>query len=95
MVARSHSSDEGVDDFFDPRLDPDRFPGVHIVTSAEEVHAIFDRRVRHEIGISGEEFLQRWDAGEYGVLSELPDTTEGRRIWRLATLIPFVREPFP
>jgi hypothetical protein len=95
MVARSHNSDEGVDDFFDPRLDPDRFPGVHIVTSPEEAQAIFDRRVRHELGISGDEFLRRWNAGEYGVLGELPDTTEGRRIRRLVDLISFAYEPFP
>lgn len=95
MVARSQVPDDGVEDFFDPSLDPDRFEGVHIVTSREEAEAIFDRRVQYELGISGKEFLRGWDAGEYGPLAEIPDTTEGRRIWRIAHLIPFVREPFP
>ena len=95
MVARSHISDEGAEDFFDPTLDPDRFPGVHFVTSQEEAIAIFDRRVRHELGISGDEFLSRWSAGEYGALNELPDTTDGRRIRRLVDLISFAYEPFP
>lgn len=95
MVARSHIPDEGAEDFFDPSLDPDRFPGVHIVTSQEEAIAIFDRRVRHELGISGDEFLRRWNDGAYGVLETLPDTTDGRRIRRLVDLISFAYDPFP
>ncbi len=95
MVARSQTPDDHVGDLFDPSLDPDRIPGVHLVTTAEEAQAIFDRRVRHELGISGDEFLRRWQAGIYGGLHELPDTTEGRRIRRLVDLISFAYDPFP
>ena len=62
-------------------------PGVHVVTRDEGL-AIFDRDARQALGISGEEFLRRWDAGEY---QPVPDTVEGRAIGRLAVLIPFVR----
>ncbi len=31
----------------------------------EEAREFFDRNTRHRLGISGEEFLRRWDAGEY------------------------------
>lgn len=62
-------------------------PGVHVVTR-EEGLAIFDRDARRALGISGEEFLRRWDAGEY---QPVPDTVEGRAIGQLAMLIPFAR----
>jgi hypothetical protein len=31
----------------------------------EEGRRLFDERARELLGISGEEFLRRWDAGEY------------------------------
>ena len=31
----------------------------------EEAWGIFDETARREMGISGEEFLRRWDAGEW------------------------------
>jgi hypothetical protein len=62
-------------------------PGVHVMTWEEGV-ALFDRDARRALGISGEEFLRRWDAGEY---QPVPDTVEGRAIGQLAVLIPFVR----
>jgi hypothetical protein len=95
MVARSHIPDDGAEDFFDPRLDPDRIEGIHIVTSREEAEAIFDRRVQYELSISGEEFLRGWYAGEYGTYAEIPDTTYGRRILRIVHLIPFVEAEYP
>lgn len=33
--------------------------------TADEATAAFDRIARREMGISGEEFLSRWDAGEW------------------------------
>ena len=36
-------------------------PGVDLVTP-EEGRAIFDRQVESALGISGDEFLKRWDA---------------------------------
>lgn len=59
------------------------------VVSAAEARALFDRQARCLLNLSGEEFLARWDAGEYAVL---PDTTEGRRIGYVALLIPFGRK---
>lgn len=94
MVARPHEKDDdSVVDMFDPdpTLDPDRYEGIHIVVSDEEAMELFDVRARYELGISGEEFLQRWDSGEYGELSQIPDTPEGRKIERLVALIPFIR----
>jgi hypothetical protein len=81
MVARPNpAQDSLIDELRD-------IPGVHVVTP-EEGLAIFDRDARQALGISGEEFLRRWDAGEY---QPVPDTVEGRAIGQLAALIPFVR----
>ena len=65
----------------------DDIPGVHFVTREEGI-ALFDQEARKTLGISGDEFLQRWDAGEYW---PVPDTTAGRAIGRLAMMIPFAR----
>jgi len=62
-------------------------PGVDAMTREEGV-ALFDRKARQLIGMSGAEFLQRWDAGE---LRPVPDTADGRKIGRLVMLIPFAR----
>ena len=47
-----------------------------------------DREARARLGISGEEFLRRWDAGEYAE-AEWDPAQPGVR--RLATLVPFGR----
>lgn len=94
MVARSSVSDELNEPYvgqFDPMLDPDREPGVHVVTSIEEARTVFDSEVEHELGISGDEFLRRWEAGEYGPYAEIPDTPDGWRIRRLVEVIPTFR----
>ena len=82
MAARPDATPEDVDGTW-----ADDIPGVHIVTREEGI-ATFDHRAQLELGISGEEFLRRWDAGEY---QPVPDTTEGRKIGRLAMMIPFAR----
>lgn len=64
---------------------PDRVPSV---LSRDEAQAFFEREARRLAGVSGEDFLARWDAGEY---RDLGDTPEGRRIAYLALLIPFGR----
>jgi hypothetical protein len=53
----------------------------------DEGRAMFDRLCRRDLGISGEEFLARWDAGEY---ASIPDG-ENSRVMHLAMLIPFAR----
>ena len=70
MVANPHHHDE------DEEIDPDEDIGVVFLTP-EEARELFDNRARMELGISGEEFLRRWDAGEY---IPVPDTTEGRKV---------------
>ena len=64
----------------------DQQPGTRVLT-IKEGRALFDRQAKKELGISGEEFLRRWDAGEY---SPVPDTAEGRKVGRLVMLMPFV-----
>jgi hypothetical protein len=45
---------------------------------------LFDRVARQELGISGEEFLRRWDAGEYA-------DSDNMGVTRLYMLMPFAR----
>ena len=59
-------------------------PGVHTAT-VEEGKQLFDYQTRKELGISGEEFLRRWDAGMY---RNLTDSPEDRKIQYLAMLTP-------
>ena len=59
-----------------------------IVTPAEG-REIFDYQARQLMGMSGEEFLRRWDAGEY---REIADAPGHRHIMRLWMMIPFARQ---
>lgn len=43
------------------------------ILSPEEGRAFFDETSRELLGISGEEFLRRWDAGEYEDLEDIPE----------------------
>ena len=52
--------------------------------SEDEARLEFDRQARRRLHMSGEEFLRRWDAGEF------PDT-EGFAVSYIASLIPLVR----
>lgn len=54
------------------------------VASAQEARAIFDRAARRELGISGEEFLRKWEAGEF----KDPDRPD---VMRVAMLLPLAR----
>lgn len=55
--------------------------------SEEEGRALFDEQARKYMGMSGDEFLRKWDAGEI----EDPDRSE---VWTVVFLIPFVRDDF-
>ncbi|MEO7837043.1 MAG: hypothetical protein ABIS21_05325 [Acidimicrobiales bacterium] len=50
----------------------------------EEGRAIIDAHARQLLGVSGEEFLRRWDAGEY-------EDTEDPNVNAVAILISFAR----
>lgn len=65
----------------DDRLLPDPVP-------EEEARASFDRAAQRILGISGDEFLRRWDAGEFDGLSE---DDFGRKVIALWMLLPLVR----
>jgi hypothetical protein len=65
----------------------DPIPGIHL-TTREEGRALFDHQAKKTLGISGHEFLKKWDAGVY---RPVPDNAEGRKVRRLAMLIPFAR----
>jgi hypothetical protein len=54
--------------------------------SDDEARELFDRRARQTLGMSGDEFLRRWDAGEIAD----PDRTE---IVELVLLIPLLGRP--
>jgi hypothetical protein len=85
MVARPHNQNEESDGF-----DADDFEDVHILTE-EEAWEFFNDQVLRTLGISGEEFLRRWDNNQY---QPVPDTPEGRKISGVAMLIPFGRPTF-
>ncbi len=65
----------------------DSIRGVHVATK-QEGRDLFDYQARKQLGISGQEFLERWDAGEY---QRVADPVEARKVQRLAMLIPFAR----
>jgi hypothetical protein len=60
-------------------------PTVDVVEATpEEGRAMLDRAAREELNMSGEEFLRRWDAGDF-------EDSDDAAITRVAMLIPFAR----
>ena len=59
------------------------------VLPSTEARALFERQAQRLLNMSGEQFLRKWEAGEF---RELPDTPEARRVMRVAYLIPFGRQ---
>ena len=58
------------------------------VLDPELGNAMFDQEARRIVGFSGDEFIARWDAGEF---RDFEDTPEGRELVHLILLIPFGR----
>ena len=56
-----------------------------LMTDAEALED-FDASARRYLGISGAEFLRRWDAGEY------PDPDDTPGVMAVAFLIPLIRD---
>lgn len=52
--------------------------------SRQEGKAMLDRAARQDLGISADEFLAKWDAGEY-------EDADDPAVTRVAMLIPFAR----
>ena len=59
------------------------------ILSPDEGRAFFDEASRNLLGISGEEFLRRWDAGDY---RDLPDAPESSDVAYMAMMMPFARQ---
>jgi hypothetical protein len=60
-----------------------------IILSPDEAYAVFDYQARALMNMSGEEFLRRWEAGEYDNVVDQPGHLH---ITRLAGFIPFARQ---
>jgi hypothetical protein len=56
--------------------------------SYEEGWKLLDAEARRSLGMSGEEFMRRWDAGEV----DFDDPETHGAVVRLWMLLPFVRE---
>lgn len=61
-------------------------PGTVVVRS-DEWYTLFDEAVRKYMDISAEEFIQRWEAGDY---DDIADTAGHRHIIELASYIPTI-----
>jgi len=59
-----------------------RSEGHHLTT--EEAHAIFEENARYYLGLSGDEFIRKWDAGGF-------DDAEAPGVWDVAILLPLSR----
>ncbi len=59
-----------------------------IEVTVEEGRRMFDEAAQEWLGITGEEFLRRYDAGEY---ADLVESEDNRRIVDLYLMIPFAR----
>lgn len=59
------------------------------VLTPEQGRDVFDEFARTLVGMSGEEFLRRYDAGEFDAVYDDPDYWE---VTHLAGLIPFARQ---
>lgn len=53
--------------------------------SREESRALFDRQAQRYLNVSGEEFIRKFEAGEYG------DPDDNPAVMRLVMLLPFAK----
>lgn len=58
--------------------------GIHYVTEAE-ARAMFDQAARHYMNMSGDDFLARWRAGEFGD----PENPYRPELVQVVALLPF------
>lgn len=57
--------------------------------SSDEGRGLLDRQAQHYLGVSGEEFVRAWEAGEYGDPDDRTKNSPG--VMRVAMLLPFAR----
>jgi hypothetical protein len=79
-VPNNHHDESGGDDNLVPPI---------VYVSAEEGRQMFDEAARELVGMSGEEFIRRWEAGEF---ESIPDDLEHRNYIELALMIPLARQ---
>lgn len=53
----------------------------------DEGRKLFNRRVRQDLNMSGQEFLEKWDAGEFGD----PENPYRPELMRVLMLLPFAQ----
>jgi hypothetical protein len=83
MISKAHQiKADGVEQESD--VDPEV-----IIVSPEAGRAMFDEAALTIMGMSGDEFIERWEAGEF---DEIADKAGHRHIMHLALLIPFARQ---
>ncbi len=58
-------------------------PGVRVLTP-EQGRELFDRQARLRLGMSGDEFIRAWDAGEFG-------DRDDSDLMGLVMMLPFAR----
>lgn len=58
-------------------------PELHMMTK-DEARQMFERQAQRWLGMNGEEFLRRWESGQY-------DETDDSRVLQVALLVPLVR----
>lgn len=86
-AAPSSVNDDGGPAVEDAGDEEELLPPIRCLTP-EESRAMFDVQARTLMGMSGEEFLRRYDAGEFDAVYDDPDHPE---VLRLSMLIPFAR----
>jgi hypothetical protein len=55
------------------------------VLSRGEGRRLLDRQARRHLGVSGEEFVRRWETGQFDSRRDRPE------VMRVASLLPFAR----
>ena len=87
-VAQDVADNDDIDDGIDLGREGGEERGYWVATP-EEGRAMFDAAARKQMGISGDEFIRRWDAGDY---AEIADKEGYRHIMFLAGLMSFGRQ---
>jgi hypothetical protein len=68
-------------------MSSDTYSDIQLVHMTEDDAAdAFDRTVRREMGMSGEDFLRRWDAGEWAD-TDLDDVPGLVDVWMMLPLV--------